>query len=252
VQPHFRPVVQPAHLDQVRARYGLPERFILIVCTIEPRKNHGLLLETFGRIVERQPDVRLVIAGKPGWLYQAFFDRLDGSGLRDRVILTGHVPERDLPTLLTLATVFAFPSLYEGMGLPPLEAMACGTPVVASNTSSLPEAVGEAGLLLPPDDPRAWAEALERVLVDADLRAELRARGLARAAHFTWEAAAQATLAVYAQAAQFHLEGSRAGPPAGPERVGRGGAVNARASEDQAVQPRAWRPAALGAVRGGM
>jgi glycosyltransferase involved in cell wall biosynthesis len=201
VEPHFRPVPDAGRLAEVRARYGLPERFILIVSTIEPRKNHTLLLEAYGRVREQHPEVGLVIAGKPGWLYQAFFQRLEASGLRDRVILTGHVREGDLPALLTLAAVFAFPSLYEGMGLPPLEAMACGAPVAASNSSSLPEAVGDAGLLLPPDDPRAWAEALARLLSDEALRAELRARGRARAARFTWEAAAQATLAVYSQAA---------------------------------------------------
>jgi glycosyltransferase involved in cell wall biosynthesis len=201
VEAHFQPVRAAERLAVVRARYGLPGRFVLIVCTIEPRKNHSLLLAAYRRLLETHPDLGLVVAGAPGWLYQSFFDKLAASGLAERVTLTGHVPEADLPALLSLATVFAFPSLYEGAGLPPLEAMACGTPVVVSNTSSLPEAVGEAGILLPPDDARAWAEALGRLLDDAALRADYAARGRARAAAFTWEAAARATQAVYWQAA---------------------------------------------------
>ncbi len=201
VEPHFRPVADSGRRAEARARYGLPERFILIVCTIEPRKNHGLLLDAYRRLLETHPDVGLVVAGKKGWLYQSFFDRLEASGLSERVVVAGHVPEADLPVLLSLATVFAFPSLYEGMGLPPLEAMACGTPVVVSNTSSLPEAVGAAGILLPPDDARAWAEALARLMDDEGLRAEYAVRGRTRAAGFTWETAARATLGVYRRVA---------------------------------------------------
>jgi glycosyltransferase involved in cell wall biosynthesis len=220
------------------------------VCTIEPRKNHGLLLEAYRRLLDAHPDVGLVVAGRKGWLYQSFFDRLEALGLRDRVILTGHVPEADLPGLLSLATVFAFPSLYEGMGLPPLEAMACGTPVVAAETSSLPEAVDGAGLLLPPDDPRAWAEALGRLLDDASLRAELSARGLARAAQFTWEAAARGTLAVYRRvAAEAETAGRRVDAPPGRQaNRSRGDALHACSPEDSALQPGAGYQAALGRI----
>ncbi|MBI3764543.1 MAG: glycosyltransferase family 4 protein [Chloroflexi bacterium] len=206
VEPHFKRVADPETLAAVRAKYRLPERFILIVSTIEPRKNHAHLLEAYRRLRETHSGTGLVIAGKPGWLYQSFFERLKASGLENEVIVTGPVPEADLPALLSLASAFAFPSLYEGMGLPPLEAMACGTPVVASNTSSLPEAVGDAGILLPPSDPRQWAEALGRVLDDATLRADLSARGIARTAQFTWEAAAEATLAVYQRVALLNRQ----------------------------------------------
>ncbi len=212
IEPHFRPVTDAAHLAEVRARYGLPERFVLIVCTIEPRKNHGLLLEAYRRLLDTHPDLGLVVAGAKGWLYQTFFDKLTASGLGERVRVTGHVPEADLPALLTLASVFAFPSLYEGVGLPTLEAMACGTPVVAANTSSLPEAVGEAGILLPPDDARAWAEALARLLDDEAAHADYAARGRARAAQFTWESAARATLAVYRQVAAGRQRAGQAVP----------------------------------------
>ncbi len=197
VEPRFRPEPDPARLAAVRRQYALPERFILYVGTIEPRKNLPTLLEAFAALRLQHPDVGLVIAGGKGWLYESFFKRLRSLGLEKRVTLTGYVPDDDLPALINCAEVFAFPSIFEGFGLPPLEAMACGVPVVCSNASSLPEVVGEAGVLLPPDDPRTWAEALNRILVDPDLRADLRARGLARARQFTWEHAARCTLEIY-------------------------------------------------------
>jgi glycosyltransferase involved in cell wall biosynthesis len=192
-------MTEPDTLAAVRAKYHLPERFILFVGTIEPRKNLVTLLEAFAALRSggRHPGLGLVIAGGKGWLYGEFFERLRTLGLEKTVILTGYVPEADLPALLNSAEVFAFPSSFEGFGLPPLEAMACGVPVVCSNATSLPEVVGEAGLLVPPDDAASWTEALGRLLDDAELRGELRARGLARARLYTWEAAAQKTLAVY-------------------------------------------------------
>ena len=199
VEPHLRPVTDALQLADLRQRLGLPERFVLCVCTIEPRKNHITLLRAWERIAAGWPDGALVIAGKPGWLYKEFFAQVEQSPVRERVILTGYVAEDDLATLLSAATVFAFPSLYEGFGLPPLEAMACGTPVVSANSSSLPEAVGDAGLLLPPDDVAAWADTLSALLRDDDRRAALRERGFARVAAFTWERAAEMTRAVYAR-----------------------------------------------------
>jgi glycosyltransferase involved in cell wall biosynthesis len=197
VEPRFRPEPNPTRLAAVRQKYALPERFILCVGTIEPRKNLPTLLDAYGALRQNHPQVGLVIAGSQGWLYESFFDRLRSLGLENRVTLTGYVPDDDLPALINCAEVFAFPSVFEGFGLPPLEAMACGVPVVCSNASSLPEVVGEAGLLLPPHDVRAWADALARSLTDAQLRADLRARGLARSRLFTWEAAALHTLQVY-------------------------------------------------------
>jgi glycosyltransferase involved in cell wall biosynthesis len=202
VEPRFRPEQDSARLAAVRQTYSLPDRFILYVGTIEPRKNLPVLLEAYHSIRSEHPDVKLVIAGGKGWLYESFFERLRSLGFEDQVTLTGHIPEDDLPALLSLAEVFAFPSVLEGFGLPPLEAMACGAPIVCSNASSLPEVVSDAGLLVPPRDVRAWVESLNRVLADPSLRADLRARGLARAAQFTWERAAQQTLQVYRRVAE--------------------------------------------------
>jgi Glycosyltransferase len=164
VSPRFRPA-SPEAIAAVRARYNLPECFILYVGTIEPRKNLTALLEAFHHLLATH-DLRLVIVGKKGWLYEGFFRRLRELGLEDRVIFTGYVPDEDLPAIYSAADLFVFPSLYEGFGLPVLEAMACGTPVVCSNTSSLPEVAGDAALLVDPTDVRALAGAIERVLTD--------------------------------------------------------------------------------------
>ena len=200
VDAAFHPIAEADTLAQVRQRYRLPERFIMYVGTIEPRKNLITLIEAYAALRHRAPAAAppgLVIAGGKGWLYEEFFDRLRALGLEEAVTLTGYVPDSDLPGLVNCASVFAFPSLFEGFGLPVLEAMACGVPVVCSTAASLPEVSGEAALLVPPQDVAAWAEALARVLGDSQLAAKLRAQGLARAATFTWEAAARQTMQVY-------------------------------------------------------
>ncbi len=197
VEARFQPEPDPARLAALRQKYALPERFILCVGTIEPRKNLPTLLDAFAAVRPRHPQVGLVIAGGRGWLYQSFFEHRRAVGLENQVRLTGHVPDDDLPALINCAEVFAFPSVFEGFGLPPLEAMACGVPIVCSNASSLPEVTGDSGLSLPPHDVQAWAEALDRLLTDPALHADLRGRGLARARQFTWEAAARKTLEVY-------------------------------------------------------
>lgn len=197
VEPRFQPSLSSEQRAAVRAKYRLPERFILYVGTIEPRKNLSTLLEAYAALRFQHPDIGLVVAGGKGWLYESFFERLRVLGLESVVTLTGYVPEADLPALINCAEVFAYPSVFEGFGLPPLEAMACGVPVICSNASSLPEVVGEAGVLLPPTDAAAWTQALGRVLSDAALRADLCARGPLRAQQFSWEAAARRTLAVY-------------------------------------------------------
>ncbi|RME35317.1 MAG: glycosyltransferase family 1 protein [Thermoflexia bacterium] len=200
VSPRFRPA-SPEAIQAVRAKYRLPERFILYVGTIEPRKNLTALLEAYAALQSRntQHAARLVIVGKKGWLYGGFFRRLRELGLEERVHFTGYVPDGDLPAIYSAADLFVFPSLYEGFGLPVLEAMACGVPVVCSNTSSLPEVAGDAALLADPTDIRALVAAMERALTDEALRASLRARGLERARQFTWEEAAKRTVEVYHQ-----------------------------------------------------
>jgi glycosyltransferase involved in cell wall biosynthesis len=195
VNPRFRPA-DPETIAAVRARYNLPEHFILYVGTIEPRKNLTALLEAFHHLLATH-DLRLVIVGKKGWLYEGFFRRLRELGLGDRVIFTGYVPDEDLPAIYSAADLFVFPSLYEGFGLPVLEAMACGTPVICSNTSSLPEVAGDAAFLVDPTDVCSLAGAMEQALTDEHLRSELMAKGLERARWFTWEKAAAKTLEVY-------------------------------------------------------
>ncbi len=223
VSPRFRPL-PPEETEPVRARLGLPECFVLFVSTLEPRKNLVRLLEAFARLGDGgwgmgdgearapiphppSPDLHLVIAGKRGWLYAEIFAAIERLELSDRVRLLDFVDDNDLPALYNLAWAFAYPSIYEGFGLPALEALACGTPVVTADNSSLPEVVGDpttgpeepAALLAPAEDVAALAAALGRVVSETALRARLRAAGLARARQFTWERAAQQVLACYRQ-----------------------------------------------------
>lgn len=193
----YRPAEEPAALCDFRRRYGLPERYILHVSTIEPRKNQVRLLEAYAALRAEFPEVGLVVVGRRGWLYDDFFARLTALGLEERVIFPGFVPEDDLPCFYQAAECFVYPSLYEGFGLPPLEALACGTPVICSDAASLPEVVGSAGLLVPPTDTAALTAAIRRVLADPALRAELAARGPHQAARFSWQRAAEETRAVY-------------------------------------------------------
>jgi glycosyltransferase involved in cell wall biosynthesis len=201
VEPRFQPAPAEAVAD-LRYRLGLVEPFILSIGMIEPRKNWQGLIRAYSLVrARRNLSHRLVLAGPRGWLSDTIFEERDRSPFRNDVIFLGFVADEDLPTLYSAADVFAFPSFYEGFGLPPLEAMACGTPVVVSDAASLPEVVGDAGLSVPAEDTDALADALERALLDDPLRARLRTDGLARAATFTWSAAAEALLAVYRQVA---------------------------------------------------
>jgi len=196
VKPRFRPASAES-MSALRQKYGIVEEFILSVGTIEPRKNLTSLLEAYRSLKDGQPELQLVIVGKKGWLYEGFFRRLRELGLEDEVIFPGFVPDDDLPPLYSAADLFVFPSLYEGFGLPVLEAMACGTPVVTSNASSLPEVVGDAAVLVDPNDVQALIRAMSAVLDNKELHGELRAKGPRQAAKFSWENAARETLAVY-------------------------------------------------------
>ncbi len=213
--PSFRPAPDPAAL----ARHGLQAPYMLYVGTVQPRKNLERLIEAFamatashtGASGSEQP-LLLAIAGRRGWLSEAIDRRVAQLGLGGRVRFLDYVPDEDLPGLLSGATAFAFPSLYEGFGLPVLEAMACGAPVLTSTTSSLPEVAGDAAMLVDPTDTAAIAAALARLIADEPLRAELRARGLARAALFSWERCARETLAVLLKA-QGEQPATAAPPP---------------------------------------
>ncbi len=194
----FRPQEGRAVLQAVHDRYGLPKAFILYVGTLEPRKGLDTLVAAYGSLAADTPH-HLVIAGKRGWYTDALFRQVQALGLGQRVHFAGYVADEDLPALYNLADLFVFPSQYEGFGLPVLEAMACGTPVVCSNAASLPEVAGDAALLVPPGDAPALAAAIRRMLADPALQAAMRARGLERARRFTWEETARRTALVYRQ-----------------------------------------------------
>lgn len=197
--PRFRADIPLAELERVRAKYKLPERFALYLGGFDARKNVARVVEAFASV--ETGDWRLVLAGRLPEKDSAFFPDPRRIALEnkvaDRVVLPGFIDEADKPALYALARVFLYASQYEGFGLPPLEAMACGTPALCANTASLPEVVGAAGILLSPDDTRAWSDAL-RVVLDDDARwADMRALGLRQARQFSWERAARETLAVY-------------------------------------------------------
>jgi glycosyltransferase involved in cell wall biosynthesis len=184
-------------LNEVRQRYDLPASFVLFVGTIEPRKNLETLLCAFAELRRMGRTEHLVLAGGLGWKYEAALRNIAALGLSDCVRLLGYVPDDDLPAIYNLARVLAFVSLYEGFGLPILESMACGTPVVTSNRSAMAELGAGAALLVNPTKPGEIAQALQRVLSNDALHAELRGAGLARAAQFSWAKAAAQTMAVY-------------------------------------------------------
>jgi glycosyltransferase involved in cell wall biosynthesis len=173
--------------------------YILFVGTLEPRKNVPLLLDAFARL-RRRLDAQLLVVGGRGWLDEPIFAAHARSGVGDAARFLGSLGEDDLAVLYSHAGVLALPSLYEGFGLPVLEAMACGAPVVCSNAGPLPEVAGDAAVFLNPDDPDAWAATMLDVLTNASLRAELRRRGFARTKEFSWERTARATREVYREA----------------------------------------------------
>ena len=206
VTPHgcearFKPSRDAASIGAATARYGLPARYLLAVGTLEPRKNLTTLVRAFARLRDRSEidrAVGLVLAGARGWLDDPIFRTVQSLELEDAVRFTGFIDDDDLPAVYRGAELVAFPSLHEGFGLPLLEAMACGVPVVASNTAALPEVAGGAAVLVDPLDIDALAQAIARVLRDEALRGRLREDGIARAAKFSWETAARRTLDAYA------------------------------------------------------
>lgn len=190
------PAAGPAqNSDQVQARYHLQPQYLLYVGTIEPRKNLPVLFSALQQA--NLPDLKLVVVGKKGWLYEQTYKQVQDLGLESQVLFTGFVPDEDLIPIYQLANAFVFPSLYEGFGLPVLEAMACGTPVICSNVSSLPEVAGESAILVPPDDVNGWSEAITHITQNPGLRAELREAGLRQAARFSWASTARQTAEVY-------------------------------------------------------
>lgn len=200
VDARFQPT-DAAAINAFRRQRGLPERFVLYVGTLEPRKNLTRLVRAYAawrqRAGEAGQQTKLVLAGAQGWFYAEIFAQVRALGLTEAVLLPGFVPAAELPDWYRAAELFVYPSLYEGFGLPVLEAMACGTPVLCSQANSLLEIVADSAYTVPADDEAALCAGLDELLSQPALRAELRARGLARAQRFSWQRTAQATLAVY-------------------------------------------------------
>jgi len=196
--PIFRQIDREQARAHVRDRHGVDGPFVLFVSTIEPRKNVPTLLRAIWQLREcYKEDVRLVLAGGKGWLFEDAFALVDELKLDGRVHFLGRVSSEDLLHLYNAAEMLAHPAFYEGFGLPPLEAMACGLPVIVSNVASLPEVVGDAGLLIDPHDVDELTVGIWRVLNDSELREDLHAKGLRQADRFSWDRAARETLAIY-------------------------------------------------------
>ena len=201
---HFAPVTDARDLQRVRHTYGIDGDYILSVGSIQPRKNLTRLVRAFASLHHERTGVKLpklVLVGKQGWLYDETLRAIKESGLGNEILLTGYVPEADLPALYSGAICFVYPSYFEGFGLPPLEAMKCGTPVIVGNQTSLPEVVGDAGLLVDPFDEAEITSALAQLIDNRDLRDKLRRKGLERAGQFSWNDTARRTLEVYKQVA---------------------------------------------------
>ena len=203
--PNFAPITNETELRRIRETYGIQEDYILSLCSIQPRKNLVRLIDAYSCLRRVNPEVKLpqlVLAGKRGWLENETFRAAERDALGRDILFTGYVPEHDLVGLYSGAICFVYPSYFEGFGLPVVEAMQCGVPVIAGNRTSLPEIIGEAGLLFDPFDTKALVKALTRVMDDSAFRAALRTKGLERAKDFNWKTTAQLTLNAYQRAAK--------------------------------------------------
>jgi glycosyltransferase involved in cell wall biosynthesis len=201
VSERYAPQTDEAILQAVRHRYSLPDRFAFWAGDFRPEKNVSFLIQAWAKLQKRLADTpTLVLAGAQKLEYRKLRDEVAKRGLEGRVLFPGFIGDEDLPAVYSAATVFVFPSLAEGFGLPPLEAMACGTPCVVSNSASLPEVTGSAALLFNPTSLDGFEDCVTRVLTDPDLHANLRGAGLRQAARFRWSRAAEETLEVYRSA----------------------------------------------------
>lgn len=196
----FKPVDDATEIARVREKYGIAGEYLLSVGSIQPRKNIPRLISAYVSLINRQvldPMPKLVIAGKPAWLYDETLRAAGASAARDNVIIAGYVPEADLPALYAGALCFIYPSYFEGFGIPPLEAMRCGTPAITGNQTSFPEVVGDAALMVDTLNEQAIADAIARMIKEPQLRSDLREKGFRRALMFDWRKTAKLTLAVY-------------------------------------------------------
>lgn len=199
VDPSFRPITDRTEKRKIVEKYDLPEKFILYVGLVEPRKNLPLLIRAYKKLVDNGVKHNLVLVGRYGWMFEEVLQQINVLNLEDKVFLAGYVPQADLPLVYNLSSLFVYPTIYEGFGLPVLEAMACGIPVITTEVSSLPEIVGEAGVLVPVNDEQALYLAMDRVLKDPELYRDLTSKGPKRAAKFSWQRTAQLTMQVYRQ-----------------------------------------------------
>jgi len=198
VDSEYKQVNDKSRLDSIKEKYGINKKFIQYVGSLKANKNIPRLIEAYSRLPEDiLKKYALVITGGKGWKSKEIFSRVKRLGLENNVIFTGFVDDNDLSLLINAATLLVFPSLYEGFGIPPLEAMACGTPVTASNISSIPEVVGDAALLFDPYNIEEMATAMYRILIDEQLRNKLKKKGFERVKKFSWERAAKDTLKIY-------------------------------------------------------
>jgi len=198
VESRFCPI---SNVEEYRLKNKLASKMILNVGTLEPRKNVITLMKAFNKLREKGfEDYKLVIAGEKGWLYEQIFKEVEHSDMKNEILFLGVVKDEDLPMLYNCAEIFVYPSLYEGFGLPPLEAMACGIPVITSNTSSLPEVIGNAGIMVDPGDANSLSEAMCKVLKDKELRLRMRNMGLERSKLFSWDNTAKQMLKIYDEA----------------------------------------------------
>jgi glycosyltransferase involved in cell wall biosynthesis len=204
VDDQFAPPAQE-RIAECRKRYSLPDDFILYLGTLEPRKGIDTLIEAL-HLLKDHISHSLVIVGKKGWYYDRIQAQITRLGLKNRVYELGYIADEDLPCMYGAASTFVFPSRYEGFGLPIIEAMACGTPVITTNISSLPEVAGDSTLLVSPDHPGELRDAVYRVLNDLILANELRVRGISRAKLFTWQKTAQMTLSIYEEVARLRYK----------------------------------------------
>jgi glycosyltransferase involved in cell wall biosynthesis len=201
--PEYGPLNRESARKAVNEKYGFTEPYVLSVSVLQPRKNLPLLLEAFASARRRQGFAhKLVLTGKKGWGYESLFRIACRLNLNDALVMTDYVPDEDLPLLYSGADATAYPSLYEGFGLPPIESMACGTPTLVSDAPCLPEIAGEGAWVLPVIDPNAWADALSRILTDANLAKHWSERALMRSADFSWDRTSAATRKVYNQVAK--------------------------------------------------
>lgn len=195
----FTPMEMKA-TEPVRQRLGIGDNFLLTVGTLEPRKNLVTLVNAFGEIATDQPTLQLVIAGSRGWLSEPLFEAIGKSPAQERIVLTEYLDDNELRALYSSCSAFVYPSIYEGFGLPPLEAMACGAPVIASHIPALEETTGGAAVLFEPNDVNSLASAIVDLLQSSELRSRFSALGRVRASEFTWEQTARLTLEVYEKA----------------------------------------------------